>query len=254
MTPSNSDIPQKIQELQSTQSQVRFWRTLTIIAIILVVVTCVGLISTAVNQLTTSGSPVQKVFLEDLSAGVTADIVPELQRLASNAASDIAPLVQQELAKLNEMAPVFADSAREELHLLAINVSANGEKAIDETVGKIISSRQEWILNNFDGVTKEKAQTMTENLTLIAHERVEHIADTLFADQIVALNRITENLEKIKTAELANVEHEVPNWEMGLLFFDIIRDELRGMETLNTDTSALDDKVVIVEEETDETE
>ena len=69
------------------------------------------------------------------------------------------------------------------------------------------------------------------------------LSDTFFAEHIVALNRITENLHAIQQAELTNVRHEVPNWEMALLFFDIVRDELRGIETLNHPTGAIQGKV-----------
>jgi hypothetical protein len=109
-----------------------------------------------------------------------------------------------------------------------------------DTVGAIARKRQDWIEQNFENVTPEKAQTMAENLATIAHERVEHLTDSFFAEHIVSLNQITENLHQIQQAELANVRHEVPNWEMALLFFDIVRDELRGLETLNTPTGSVD--------------
>lgn len=241
MPPSNPDIPTKIQELQNTQSQVRFWRTLTIIAVILIVVTCVGMISTAVTQLTTR-TPVQEKFVENLMVGVNQDVLPEVQRIVSNTAADVAPLIQIELNQLNMRAPEFAEALRQELYKLSINVSARGEKVLNKTVGGMIERRQDWIRSNFEGVTKDKAQTMAENLATVAHERVAHLTDTLFADQVVALNRITENLHAIQKAELENVRHEVPRWEMALLFFDVVRDELRGMESLNSDTSKLDEK------------
>jgi hypothetical protein len=242
MPPSTQDISQKIQELQSTQSQVRFWRTLTVIAVILIVVTCVGLMSGSVTRLTSPGET-QEEFIRELMAGVNQDVVPEVQRIARVAAADVAPLVQAELNQLNLRAPDFAEALRKELYSLSINVTSRGEKVLDETVGNIVKKRQNWIEQEFEGVTPEKAQTMAENLVTIAHDRIEHLSDTFFADHIVALNQITENLHQIQQAELANVRHEVPNWEMALLFFDIVRDELRGIETLNVPTHALDAKV-----------
>lgn len=239
MPPTSQDVPQTIQELQSTQSQVRFWRTLTVIAVILVVVTCVGLISASVNQLTTA-TPTQEEFLKELMVGMNEDVVPEVQRIASLAAADLAPVVQAELNKLNDRAPEFAEALRQELYRLSLNIASGGEQVLDETVGGIIRQRQGWIEKNFENVTPEKAQTMAENLVNIAHDRIEHITDTLFAEHIVALNRITENLGQIQKEELANVRHEVPNWEMALLFFDVVRDELRAIETLNTPTGAID--------------
>lgn len=241
MPPSNQDIPQKIQELQSTLSQVRFWRTLTVIAVILIVVTCVGLMSAAISQLT-GPTETQQKFMQELVAGLNQDVVPELQRMASVAAADMAPTIQDQLNQLNLRAPEFAEAIRKELYKLSLDVSSKSEKVLDESIGGIVKKRQDWIEKNFEGVTPEKAQTMTENLTSIAHDRVDHLTDALFAEHVVALNRITENLHKIQEEELANVKHEVPNWEMALLFFDIVRDELRGIETLNNRTDLVDAK------------
>lgn len=242
MPPSPQDISQKIQELQSTQSQVRFWRALTIIAVILIVVTCVGMMSAAVNRLA-QPTPAQEEFVRELTTGLSEDVVPQLQQIASVAAADIAPIVQDELHQLNLRAPEFAEALRKELYQLTVNVTGRGEKTLDETIGAIVRKRQDYIEKEFANVTKDKAENMADNLATIAHDRIEHLSDTFFADHIVALNRITENLQKIQQAELANVRHEVPNWEMALLFFDLVRDELRGIETLNMPTGAIDGKV-----------
>jgi len=251
MTSSNQDIPQKIQELQNAQSQIRFWRTLTIVATILIVVTCVGLISTSVGQLAADG-PQHEKFLDALVDGVNQDVVPELQRIGAQAAADVAPLVQQELAKLNEQAPEFADTLRRELYNLSINVSGESEKILHDTFASVIERRRIWVERNFQDVTQEKLDTMVENLTQIIDERLRHFADQVFADHIVALNRITENLQTIQKAEMDNVRHDVPTWEMALLFFDVARDELAGMETMNTDTSLLEEaeveQIEVVEE------
>lgn len=239
MPPSTQEMSQKIQELQSTQSQVRFWRTLTVIAVILIVVTCVGLMSAAVTQLTTPSAS-QEEFVRELMAGVNQDVVPQLQQIASSAAADIAPMVQDELNQLNLRAPDFAEAMRKELYQLTVNLTDRGEKVLNETVGDVVRKREGFLENEFQNVTRDKAETMADNLATIAHERIEHLSDTFFAEHIVALNRITENLHKIQQEELANVRHEVPNWEMALLFFDIVRDELRGIETLNVPTGAID--------------
>jgi hypothetical protein len=238
MTSSNQDIPKKIQELQSAQSQIRFWRTLSIVAIILIVVTCVGLISTAVGQLASSG-PRQQEFLDELVEGVNQDVVPQLQQIASSAAADVAPMVQEELEKLNARAPEFAESLRQELYNLSVNVSGRSEKILRDNLANMVERRRIWMERNFNDVTKEKVETMAENLTEVASDRAHHFVEQEFAGHIVALNRITENLQHIQKTELENVRHDVPTWEMALLFFDIVRDELRGMETLNAGTELL---------------
>lgn len=252
MTPSKQDIPQKIQELQSAQSQIRFWRTLSVVAVILIVVTCITVISTGITSLTSPG-PQQEAFAAELIKGINQDVVPELQRMVTQAAADAAPVVQAELQKLNEMAPEFADLARAELYNLSVNVSRDSEKILDDSFREMIEGRRRWIEENFKDINEAKVVEMLENLSTIAHERVEAFSDEAFAQQIIALNRITENLQVIQQSEMANVDHEVPTWEMGLLFFDIMRDELAHVESLSTETSMLDEQDRIqVEVETSE--
>ena len=241
MTSSSQDIPKKIQELQSAQSQIRFWRTLSIVAIILIVVTCVGLISTAVGQLASTG-PRQQEFLDELVEGVNQDVVPQLQQIASSAAADVAPLVQAELESLNARAPEFADTLRTELYNLSVNVSGESEKILRDNLQNMIERRRIWMERNFQDVTSEKVETMAQNLTDVAGDRVNHFVDEAFAGHIVALNRITENLQHIQKSEMENVRHDVPTWEMALLFFDVVRDELRGMDSLETNTQLLDEE------------
>lgn len=238
MTPSNQDIPQKIQELQTAQSQIRFWRTLSLVAIILIVVTCVGLISTAVGQLASAG-PQQEAFLKDLAEGINQDVVPQLQRIGTDAAADVAPIVQAELQKLNAMAPDFAKSLQTELYNLSVNVTGESQKILNDGFGNMIEGRRLWLENNFSDITQDKVENMLENLTTIAEERIQEFTDKAFAEQVIALNRITENMHTIQQAEVGNVRNDVPTWEMGLAFFDIVRDELAKMESLNSDTSLL---------------
>ena len=102
-----------------------------------------------------------------------------------------------------------------------VGVADRSEKVLNRTIGGMLESRKDWIQKSFEGVTPEKAETMAENLVTIANERVGHMSDTLFAEHILALNRITENLHSIQQSEMANVRHEVPDWEMALLFFDM---------------------------------
>lgn len=232
MAPPES-IPAQIEELKSLQSQLRFWRTLTIVAVLLIVVTCVGLISASVQQLVTAG-PAQEEFVGSLVEGMNEDIVPELQIIASRAISDLSPVVQAELERLNERSPEFADLLRRELHLMTINLAAKSERIFDDHITEVVMSRRQWIEDNYPDVTREQAEQMAENLAIVAAERMEHVTTEIFAEQINLLNSITEHLQTIRDEELPGVQSEVPNWEMALMFLDLIRSELRPLESTAT--------------------
>ena len=250
MSSPQDDIPQKIQQLQNLQSQIRFWRTLTVVAVLLIVLTCVGLISASVNQLRNPG-PVQQEYVDELMTGVNEDVVPELQRLAMTTLSEMTPMVRAQLDQLNMKAPEFADAIRRELYKLSVNVSSRSEDILKENLESLVQEREEWIRTNFDGVTRDRAENMADNLAIIATEELDGITTELFAEHITALNDITENLQKIQQEELANVEQEIPNWEMALLFFDVVRQELRAIESSELDVSAIDEQAAqeITEEE-----
>lgn len=235
MAPPES-IPAQIEELKHLQSQLRFWRTLTIVAVLLIVVTCVGLISASVQQLVTAG-PAQEEFVASLTEGMNDDIVPELQIIASRAISDLSPIVQAELERLNERSPEFAELLRRELHLLTINLAAKSERIFDDHITEAVMSRRQWIEDNYPDVTREQAEQMAENLAIVAAERMEHVTTEIFAEQINLLNSITEHLQTIRDEELPGVQNEVPNWEMALMFFDLIRAELRPLESTATPIS-----------------
>jgi len=74
---------------------------------------------------------------------------------------------------------------------------------------------------------------LVKNLVTVTEERAASLVETQFAGHIVGLNRIHENLHEIFLAEAGSIQQEVANWEMALLFFDVIREEVRPLETLD---------------------
>src|SRR3981189_3123069 len=101
MTSPGDDITKKITELQQVQSQIRTWRTATVIIVIGVVVGCVLMISNSVKQLAQDGPP-QQLFFKELTAGLRLDVLTQVQSIASHTANQMMPIVQTELKKLND--------------------------------------------------------------------------------------------------------------------------------------------------------
>ena len=232
MPPSDTAVSDKIKELQSVQSQVRFWRTLTVIAIILIVVTCVSLMSQAVNQLTTP-SATQQAFMNKLLSGITNQVVPEVQRIVSLAAADSAPVLQAELDQLDQRAPEFAQGLRGELYQFSLGVNERSEAVLNEVIGGHFEQQRNWIESNLERVDTESAERLAVNIAQTAHDRVRRIADGFYSNQVQALNRINADLRRIRDEEADNVREISPNWDMSLLFLGLMRDEFRELEEWN---------------------
>ncbi|MBC8002503.1 MAG: hypothetical protein H7X97_07935 [Opitutaceae bacterium] len=222
----------KISELQKVQSQIRCWRTTTVIVVIAVVVGCVLMISNSVKQLAQDGPP-QQEFFKELSTGLRADVLPQVQSIASQTANQMMPIIQAELKKLNDRAPDIADAARKELELLAKNVPEKAESILEESFSDILKKRESRIRQLYPDVTEAKVSELIKNLVTVTEERAANLVETQFASHIVGLNHIHDNLHKIYLSEAGAIQQEVANWEMALLFFDVIREEIRPLESLD---------------------
>ena len=231
-------INEKIVELEQLQKQIRTWRTITIVTVIAVVVICVGLISHSVSQLAHDG-PEQKEFMNELAAGLQTDVLPTVQQIAGQTANQLIPAIKIEVQKMNDRAPELVNAARKELELLGNNMSVKSEKTLDKTFGDALKKREGKIKEMFPEVTEQRIATLTANLTTVAQEKMTGVAHSLFSGHILALNKITENMQEIYKAEEKNlVTEDVPAWEVALLFFDVFREDLNGAETLSKKIAA----------------
>ena len=232
MSSPGDDMTKKISELQQVQSQIRAWRTATVVIVIAVVVGCVLMISNAVKQLATDGPP-QQEFFKELATGLRTNVLPQVQSIASHTANQMMPVIEKELKKLNDRAPEIADAARKELEILAKNVPEKAEAILEESFSDILKKREPTIRKLYPDVTEAKVSELVKNLVTVVEERAANLVETQFASHIVGLNHIHDNLHQIFLSESGAIQGEVANWEMALLFFDVIREEIRPLETLD---------------------
>ena len=232
MPPSDSNpnsISDKIAELQRLQKQVRFWRSFTIIAIIAIVVGCLGMVVHKAHRLS-QDTPEQREFVQELSSGLQSDVLPDMQRLANQTVNDVVPALKAEMMKMGDRMPAIVTEAKKELGVLSANVQSKGEKTLDDTFGEVLKKREAKIHEMYPDVDEKKIAQLVENMIVVGDERMKGVVNKLFAGHIDALDKITESMEAIRKAEAPHIAEETPTWEMALLVFDIFREDIRDLD------------------------
>ncbi|MST00323.1 MAG: hypothetical protein EXS29_03290 [Pedosphaera sp.] len=231
-------VSAQITELQTLQTQIRRWRVGAVFTILIIMGVCAKMIVGAFTDLAQEG-PTQKEFVKHLAKGMKEHVIPTAQKIASQTASQIVPEVQKEIDKLNERAPEITEAALKELELLATNLPDCGEKILIKTFGEMMHKREEKLKKQFPEITEQKIATLVNNLVNVAEEQSEEVAAILFADHINSIDRIANNLQAIQKAEAANITRDIPSWQVGLMLFDLLREEIRPLEVpLGPDTNA----------------
>jgi len=234
----NADEVQKqVQELESLRSQTRVWRTGSVLAIILIVVICVWRLIDGVTGLASPG-PRQEAFLGDVTSSLKTNVVPGIQKIATQAIYDIKPLVEREIQKLNDRAPDIAAALKKEIELLTHNLPNRGEKVLDQTFGVMLKKREEKIRKLNPTVTEDRVASLVHNLVAEAHDQIEHVSDRLFAPHILSLNNILENVTEIQRTEKIDATEEFPKWEMASLIIDLLHDEFKELSSVEEPSTA----------------
>ena len=226
---NNDDIPQKITELQRLQAQTRNWRLITVLAVIGILVAGLGSVLHKASKLSESG-PEQKEFVDELGSGLQSEILPQVQKLASQTLNSMIPLLKIELQKLADRAPEIVNAAKKELAMLTKNLQDKGQKTLDATFGESLKKRESKIKGMFPEVDEHKVAQLVENFTKVGEERMNETFHSMFASHILALDKIVSSMEAIHKAEGPNVADETPTWEMALLVFDILREDVKELE------------------------
>lgn len=226
---NGSEVKNQIDELEKIRAQSRLWRTLTVLALLAIVVIGVGSIVSAVRGLFSPGAT-QEEFAGALSSNLQRDVVPQVQSIAQQAIAEIRPQVESELSKLNDRVPELTEASMKQFELLQKNVPDQAEKVLEETLGAALIKKEPKIRAMFPEVTEAKIETAVHNVSLEATERIMHAHDSLFAAHMTALNNIIGNLDKIQRSERVNPKDEKADWEMGMAIFDLVHDELKNLQ------------------------
>jgi hypothetical protein len=221
------EVQQQIGELESIRRQTRIWQISISVILLALVVGCVATLRGAAYGLVSEG-PQRDKFVTDLSGRLQKNALPTIEQMGTQALHEIN--WQGEAAKLNRRTPEIAAASETEVKLLGEHLSERGQKVLDETFAAALRQREAKIRGMFPEATPEQLTNIMATLTQEAKDQAADISTSLFAEHKEALDDIVTDFTKIQLAEARHIKGETPTWEMGMLVFDIARDEIRDLE------------------------
>ena len=218
-------VREEIRQIESCRKQAFWWRTGALVALVLVVGGSLATLNSSVRGLVESG-PRQDEFVGEFSQGLRTEIMPNVQSLTSQTLTEIQPQIKQEFTKLNTRVPELTDATLKELKTLQAELPRQSEKILDESYGKLLSSREAKIRQMYPDVTEEQVKTFVGNLQKTGETQIRQANDELFSPHQSALTSILDHMETIKSSEAAETKGVDPSWEMGLALLDVIRGDI----------------------------
>ena len=146
---------------------------------------------------------------EEFAAKVRADFETEYEKSVKPAAEDLSKKILVDIqheagAKFSEVsshADEIMAGATRELYTLTNSIPEKVTFAINETLVKMINSRDEKLRKMFPKLTKEKQAALVSRLSGLSKEQGEKIFLNLFADHVSELGKVSDSLQKIQKSE-----------------------------------------------------
>lgn len=226
---NSEEIQKQIAELAALRSQAKYWRLGVTLGILTLVLGGVAAIVNACYSLAKEG-PKQELFISELTTGLKRDVVPSVERIAKQTVNELKPAIEKELKKLNDRTPELMEKFNKEAMLLQNNLPKRGEKVLNNTFGTMLKKREAKVREMFPDATEQKISALVVNLTDEAENQMHSLTERLFGSHLKAITAVFANLETIQTSEAVNTKDEVPTWEMAVLVFDILREELKDLD------------------------
>jgi hypothetical protein len=220
-------VSRQIQELEAIRRQKRFWSLgATIVLALIVIFSLLGLRS-AVYGLGQPG-PTQEAFQKDLTQRVQTNAIPAITNsmLEGVRGVDYGAAAK----KLNERTPELVQASMKQMKLLSDDLTQRGNKVFDQTFKAALNNRNKKIREMFPEATEQQVSSLMANLTSEAQAQVADVNDSLFMPHKQALDSIISDLTVIQDAEKGQIKGETPSWELGLMVFDIAREDMKGLE------------------------
>jgi len=228
-------VQQSIRELDQLGSQMRKWRTATLV-VVLAASILFGLTLTRAVQALTRPGPTRDLFTTRLREGLQKEVLPEVKDLAKNSAAEVTPLVMAELQNIQLQAPRYGEALKTELNTLKANIPHRAEEILNDTVGQVIRDREQQVREMFPDLTEEKVKKLVENLADESKVRLVKVVDEVTHPQQKSLENILASLEQIHASEADAIKDEKPSMEMLLVFLDLFQIDL-GQEQASPESN-----------------
>ncbi len=153
------------------------------------------------NELLDRNSEPSQKLRTELQDRLDNEIKPAAEDLARKVLVDLQYDAMNQLAKISNNSDNIMWSAREEYHRLTNNLPGNVTDAIEETLLKMIHSRDERIRKMFPKLTKEKQGEVVSRFSELTEEQGQELFGALFADHLTELTQLQANMDKIYDRE-----------------------------------------------------
>jgi Asp-tRNA(Asn)/Glu-tRNA(Gln) amidotransferase C subunit len=222
----------EIAELQKVRRQTGWWRMGAGAVTALWVAGCFFTVNDSVQGLFKPGER-QTKFVSTLSTNVQNDVAPGVQSLVAQTIAETRPEVEASFMKLNDRVPELTQASMTELETLQTSLPQKGEKILGETYGTMLAEKETKLRAMFPEATEENIKTLTKNLSDVAQTKAVSVNDKLFGRHQTALNGIVTHMEQIRLEEAGVPASPLgTNWEMALAIMDVVREDMRELETL----------------------
>jgi hypothetical protein len=232
---TSDEIKTKIQEHESLQKQIKWWRWGTSGAVVLITILSVASLANEVRDLFQPG-PAQQQFAGTLSDGLKRDVLPSVTDMARQALTDSKPEVQAAFAKLNTRVPELTSMSLKQFDILQKELPEQGDKALQATYGDMLKREEPKIKAAYPDATDASIQALVTNMTAEGQAQIVSANDTLFSKHMAALNSIETDITKIQDTEPVTADEDKANWEMALLVVDNFHSDLQGLQSQSDNT------------------
>ncbi|CAN5494765.1 hypothetical protein BH11ARM2_BH11ARM2_22490 [soil metagenome] len=225
----SEQVRREIKELEAIHRESKWWHIGGTVATLAIVAVCANLLYKSVNGLVSSGKD-QDQFVAELKTSLDKDIVPRMQQVASQTITEMQPVVMKEFQGLNSRVPELTQATLDQVQKLQTSIPERSSKVLDETFGKALKDQEPEIRKMFPNVTDEQVKSLMDNLGQMAMKRGSDVANEILLPHTHRIQSIVDNLHKIEATEPKTPNDETADWHMGIIVFDLVRGDLKGLE------------------------
>lgn len=233
---SPEETQRQIAELRDLRAQQTRWSVGIPVVAILIVLSSLWLITDAAKGLVNEG-PRREEFVTALTSGLKQDVVPVVESIARRTYTDTRAGLEREFERLNSRAPEISQALGSEVEKLLNNLPKRGESALKATFGEMIKKREADIRKTFPDATEQNVATFVANLTSEAEEQAHNLTAKLFGSQLLELDGILANIDRIRATEKLGPDENLATWDTALLVIDLLRDEFKDLHIHETTTT-----------------
>ncbi|MEC8929002.1 MAG: hypothetical protein VX705_07305 [Verrucomicrobiota bacterium] len=248
----------KIEALEEIRQQQRLWRYGTYVGALVFLVVVLVVISKARSFIPPTTDPNKLVeqtrsmlaktnyqgqnnwekLVLGLKEGWEKDLRKDLTNILYTTTNSIAKNMVDPWVDLNKRSADVVKAANSELRQLETTLPQATETVIKEHLKEVILQQDKKLKQINPNAEKKQVELVLQQLIDLSGTHAEKISADLFSEHLVKLDKIFKDMETIHRKEQSGIKGAIPNWEMALLVLDILREEVRPLQSQRAAPSA----------------